>query len=147
MAATVIDRRYTLRRADLPVAVMALDEICFPGDDRVNPAGALWWIVWQGKTPVAYAGLRLCQDPRNLGLAFLNRAGVVPGHRGRGLQKRLIRARIAAARQLAVNELVTYVMTYNVASINSLVSSGFRFYCPATKWGGTSAVYLCKALN
>ena len=74
MRATVADRRYTLRRADLPVAVMALDEICFPGDDRVNPDGALWWIVWQGKTPVAYAGLRLCQDPRNLGLAFLNRA-------------------------------------------------------------------------
>jgi len=138
---------YRIALADLPVAVMALDEICFPGDDRVNPAGALWWIVWLGKTPVAYAGMRLCQDPRNEGLAFLNRAGVVPAHRGRGLQKRLIRARVAAARRLAVNELVTYVMTYNVASINSLVSSGFRFYSPATKWGGTSAVYLCKALN
>jgi RimJ/RimL family protein N-acetyltransferase len=137
---------YRIALADLPVAVMALDEICFPGDDRVNPDGGLWWIAWCGKTPVAYAGMRLCRDPRNEGLAFLNRAGVVPGHRGRGLQKRLIRARVAAARQLAVNELVTYCMTYNAASINSLVHCGFRFYVPATKWGGASAVYLQKAL-
>ena len=137
---------YRIALADLPVAVLALDEICFPHDDRITTADSLWWIVWQDKTPVAYAGLRLCKDPRNLGLAFLNRAGVVPGHRGRGLQQRLIRARVAAARRLAVNELVTYVMIYNVASINSLVNCGFRFYVPATKWGGTTAVYLCKAL-
>ena len=137
---------YRIALADLPVAVLALDEICFPHDDRITTADSLWWIVWQDKTPVAYAGLRLCKDPRNLGLAFLNRAGVVPGHRGRGLQQRLIRARVAAARRLAVNELVTYVMIYNVASINSLVNCGFRFYVPATKWGGTTAVYLCKPL-
>ena len=118
---------YRIALADLPVAVLALDEICFPHDDRITTADSLWWIVWQDKTPVAYAGMRLCKDPRNLGLAFLNRAGVVPGHRGRGLQQRLIRARVAAARRLAVNELVTYVMTYNVASINSLVKCGFRF--------------------
>ena len=137
---------YRIALADLPVAVLALDEICFPHDDRITTADSLWWIVWQDKTPVAYAGMRLCKDPRNLGLAFLNRAGVVPGHRGRGLQQRLIRARAAAARRLAVNELVTYVMIYNVASINSLVNCGFRFYVPATKWGGTTAVYLCKPL-
>ena len=137
---------YRIDLADLPVAVLALDEICFPHDDRITTADSLWWIVWQDKTPVAYAGMRLCKDPRNLGLAFLNRAGVVPGHRGRGLQQRLIRARVAAARRLAVNELVTYVMIYNVASINSLVNCGFRFYVPATKWGGTTAVYLCKPL-
>ena len=117
---------YRIALADLPVAVLALDEICFPHDDRITTADSLWWIVWQDKTPVAYAGMRLCKDPRNLGLAFLNRAGVVPGHRGRGLQQRLIRARVAAARRLAVNELVTYVMIYNVASINSLVNCGFR---------------------
>ncbi len=147
MAAAVTDRRYTIRQADLPVAVIVLDEICFPHDDRVNPADCLWWVAWHGTQPVAYAGMRLCKDPRNLGLAFLNRAGVVPEHRGRGLQKRLIRTRENAARRLAVTELVSYCMTYNVASINSLVNCGFRFYDPATKWGGTSAVYLCKPIR
>jgi RimJ/RimL family protein N-acetyltransferase len=139
--------RYRISHADLPVAVLALDEICFPHDDRVNPDGSLWWIAWYNKQPVAYAGLRLCRDPQNIGLAFLNRAGVIPGHRGRGLQKRLIRARENAARKLAVNELVSYCMNYNVASINSLVRCGFRFYVPATKWGGATAVYLCKPLR
>jgi GNAT superfamily N-acetyltransferase len=99
---------YRIALADLPVAVLALDEICFPHDDRITTADSLWWIVWQDKIPVAYAGLRICQAEQNLGLAFLCRVGVIPGHRGRGLQKRLIRARERAARQLAVSELVTY---------------------------------------
>ena len=146
MRATVADRRYTIRRADLPVAVLALDEICFPHDDRINPADSLWWIVWHGKQPVAYAGLRLCQAEHNLGLAFLCRVGVVPAHRGRGLQKRLIRIREAAARRLAVTELITYCVPWNCPSLNSLISCGYKFYRPTTKYGGAGAVYLRKVL-
>lgn len=146
MAATVTDRRYIIRRADLPVAVLPLDEICFPHDDRITTADSLWWIAWHGKQPVAYAGLRLCREPHNLGLAFLCRVGVVPEHRGRGLQKRLIRTRERAAQRLAVTELVTYCVPWNCASINSLITCGYKFYRPRTKYGGAGAVYLRKVL-
>ena len=138
---------YRIALADLPVAVLALDEICFPHDDRITTADSLWWIVWQDKIPVAYAGLRICQAEQNLGLAFLCRVGVIPGHRGRGLQKRLIRARERAARQLAVSELVTYCVPWNSPSLNSLIACGYKFYRPATRYGGTGSVYLRKALN
>lgn len=138
---------YRIARAELPVAVLPLDEICFPTDERINPADSLWWIVWSGKKPVAYAGLRPCQNAQNKGLAFLCRAGVVPDHRGRGLQKRLIRVREGAARRLGIAELVTYCVPWNCASINSLVACGYRFYLPAEKWGGASAVYLHKRLK
>lgn len=138
---------YRIARADLPVAVLALDEICFPHDDRISTADSLWWIVWHREQPVAYAGLRLCKDEHNLGLAFLCRVGVVPDHRGRGLQKRLIRTREAAARRLAVTELVTYCVPWNCASINSLIATGYRTYRPTTKYGGAGAIYFRKPLR
>lgn len=141
-----MERSYRISRADMPLAVLPLDEICFPADDRINPADSLWWIAWHDKQPVAYAGLRLCRLEQNLGAAFLCRAGVIPGHRGRGLQKRLIRVREQAARKLAITELVTYCVSCNCSSINSLIACGYRTYWPATKWGAASAVYLRKAL-
>lgn len=140
-------KTYRTALVDVPVAVLPLDEICFPVDERISTEDSLWWIVWHGKKPVAYAGLRPCKDPKNKGLAFLCRAGVLPDHRGRGLQKRLIRARERAARKLGVTRLITYCMPYNSPSINSLVSCGYRFYWPAEKWGGSTAVYLHKKIK
>jgi hypothetical protein len=139
-------KTYFIRRELHPVAVLALDEICFPTDYRVNVDGAMWWIVWHGKEAVGYAGLRPCQLPCNAGVGFLNRVGVVAKHRGNGLQKRLIRVREAAARAMKMSELVTYCMGWNCASVNSLVACGYKFYGPATKYGGAQAVYLRKKL-
>lgn len=139
--------RYILRSEQAPVAVLALDEICFPDDYRVNLADALWWIVWKGREAVGYAGLRPCKNPCNNGVGFLNRVGIVPDHRGNGLQKRLIRVREAAARRIGLTELVTYCVPWNSASINSLVACGYRFYRPHTKYGGAGAIYLRKRIS
>lgn len=135
-----------IKRDNLGLPVLPLDEICFPADDRVAVPGSLWWVAWEGKEPVAYAGLRLCSMPENRGLGFLCRAGVIPAYRGRGLQKKLIRVREAEARQLGLGELVTYCMGSNSPSLNSLVTCGYRFYSPATKYGGPGAVYLRRKL-
>jgi GNAT superfamily N-acetyltransferase len=137
---------YIIRAEQAPVAVLALDEICFPEDHRVNVDGALWWIVWHGKEAVGYAGLRPCQLPCNEGVGFLNRVGVVAEHRGHGLQKRLIRVRESAARSYGMTELVTYCMGWNCASVNSLISCDYKFYRPETRYGGADAVYLRKTL-
>jgi GNAT superfamily N-acetyltransferase len=137
---------YVIRAEQAPVAVLALDEICFPEDYRVNIVGALWWIVWHKKEAVGYAGLRPCQLPSNAGVGFLNRVGVVAKHRGNGLQKRLIRVRESAARSHGMTEIVTYCMGWNCASVNSLISCGYKFYRPATRYGGADAVYLRKTL-
>jgi GNAT superfamily N-acetyltransferase len=136
----------TIKRDPLGLPVLPLDEICFPADHRVAVPGSLWWVAWDGTEPVAFAGLRLCSLAENRGLGFLCRAGVVPAYRGRGLQKKLIRVREAAARQLGLKELVTYCLCSNSPSMNSLVSCGYRFYVPATKYGGSGSVYLRKEL-
>lgn len=137
---------YLIRREDTPIPVLPLDQQCFPSDHRPTLENSLWWVIWHNGEPVGYAGLRVCQNPQNKGLGFLSRAGVVAKHRGKGLQKRLIRAREATARALGLNELVTYVAHWNSPSINSLVACGYRFYRPADKWGGKESVYLRKRL-
>jgi GNAT superfamily N-acetyltransferase len=138
--------RYVIRAEQAPVAVLALDEICFPNDYRISLADSLWWIVWKGKEAVGYAGLRPCQNPCNAGVGFLCRVGVVPEHRGKGLQKRLIKAREAEAKRIGLVELVTYCVPWNCPSINSLVACGYRFYRPETKYGGGGSIYLRKRL-
>jgi GNAT superfamily N-acetyltransferase len=137
---------YRIRREPVPLAVLPLDQECFPSDHRPVLENSLWWVVWCGREPVGYAGLRVCQTSCNKGLGFLSRAGVIAKHRGKGLQKRLIRVREAEARALGLTEVVTYVAHWNCPSINSLAACGYKHYRPATKWGGKEAVYMRKKL-
>ena len=52
------------------------------------------------------------------------------------------------ARKHGFNELVTYVMAYNLASANNLIRCGFKLYRPAQPelWGGKTALYFRKTL-
>lgn len=125
-----------------------LDRILFSSDHEIKGDNCWWWTIEDRGEAIAFAGLRPCQEPHNAGLAYLIRAGVRRTHRGRGLQKQLIRARVRMARKHGFNELVTYVMAYNVASANNLISCGFKLYRPANPedWGGKTALYFRKPL-
>lgn len=83
--------------------------------------------VWE---LVGYAGGRVIPET---GAYYLSRAMVLPEYRGRGLQKRLIRARVAHARRLGCPRVVTYTNPVNVASNNSLIACGFK---TASPWDG-----------
>lgn len=128
--------------------VRRLDRILFSEDHEIKADGCWWWIIEEKGEGIAFAGLRPCQVAHNAGLAYLIRAGVRRTHRGRGLQRQLIRARIRMAKRHGFNELVTYVMAYNVASANNLISCGFKLYRPANPedWGGKTALYFRKPL-
>lgn len=93
---------------------------------------AVWWVAEQDGEPVAYAGL-LPQEAD--GKAFLLRAGVIPAARGLGLQKRLIRVRVAHARKLGLFRVYTYVNASGYASMRSLLSCGFKPYFFTTAEG------------
>ena len=97
-------------------------------------------------TPIAFGGLRGCKHEANKGLAYMIRSGVRSKHRGQGLQKRLIKARIAMARRNGFSEIVTYVLDWNLASANSLIACGFRLYTPADYYAGKKAYYFRKRL-
>lgn len=128
--------------------IARLDRILFESDAPVEQAGCWWWFIRDSKgRPIAFAGLRPCKEPSNLGLAYMIRAGVRAKYRGRGLQKKLIRARVAMARRRGFREIVAYVLEWNLASANSLIACGFRLYTPTSKYGGETALYFRKQLS
>jgi GNAT superfamily N-acetyltransferase len=118
---------------------------CLPGDD---PCGYkprdLWWIAFDAGTPVAFAGVR--PTAYNPSIWYLFRAGVIPSARGNGLQKRLIRVRLAGAARLGADMVVTDTRASNCASANSLIAAGFRTYNPASRWALPDSVYWRKKL-
>jgi GNAT superfamily N-acetyltransferase len=126
-----------LQLADLQTTVLPSD-VPYPTD-----RGA-WWLVYDDGKPVAFAGVvpftRWCD------CAYLCRAGVLPTHRGKGLQKRLIALREQYARRVGMKWVVTDT-TANPASSNSLISRQYRLFDPTKPWGPSGALYWRKRLD
>jgi GNAT superfamily N-acetyltransferase len=121
----------------------------FPDDLMENPDSDDWFIAYKGATPVAFAGMcdlvvRKFPWPKKKikveGVALLSRAGVLPSHRGHGLQRDLIAARVARAREIGKEEVWT--TTYdNPQSGNNLIAMGFRLFVPPYRWGASGTNY------
>lgn len=118
---------------------------CLPGDDPCPyKDGDCWWIAFADELPVAFAAVRPTGTP---GVWYLCRAGVIPTARGQGLQKRLIRVRLLAAKAAGASAVVTDTRPNNCASSNSLIAAGFRTYNPATRWACDDSIYWRKELQ
>jgi GNAT superfamily N-acetyltransferase len=72
-------------------------------------------------------------------------AGVHEEYRGRGLQKRLIRARVRHAKRIGWKYAITYTID-NPPSENSLIGCGFKRYAPADPYVKGTANYWRKLL-
>lgn len=108
-----------------------LDTICFPAPDRsfANGPDYHWWVAYEGGKPVAYAGLYV----QTKGLeAHFERCGVIPSARGKGLQRALIKARLAWCRRRGLLVAKTYTTGpshadgANSFSIGNLRACGFQ---------------------
>lgn len=103
-----------------------------------------WWIAYDGAMPVGFAGI--VQSVRWCDTGYLCRSGVLRSHRGKGLQKRLIRVREAKAKRMGWRWLISD--TYrNPPSANSLISCGFKTFIPSRPWGFENATYWRKRLT
>lgn len=124
--------------------LVRLHKATFPMDSEPEWAAGAWWVVKDGATPVAFAGLTPSVHWRDV--FYMVRAGVLPEYRGLGLQRRLIRARTAYARKAGANWLVT--STYNnLRSANSLIACGFHLYEPEVPWGADGTCYWSKFIG
>lgn len=130
-------------------AVATWQTSLFPSDAPVDIPSSLWW--WARVKPAT--GLSFCVGLAGLQVGhqgdavtgYLSLAGVVPGWRGLGIHKDLIRKRITKARELGLLRLVTD--TYNnPASANNLIDLGFRTFMPDAPWKADGAVYWFKDL-
>lgn len=125
--------------------VLRLQGYLFPSDVTVDPASSIWWVARVCGVDIALAGLRV-PFPDSPVTGYLSLCGVESAFRGRGIQRALIRKRIAMARKLGVLKVVTD--TYNnPASANNLIACGFRTYMPDEPWKADGAVYWFKDLT
>jgi len=136
-----------LRQTKRILLIQELDKICFPEDaplEQVDLLSTIWFIAYEGKTVAAYAGIKVVQG--NTG--YLIRAGVLPDHRGKGLQTKLIKIRERWANKNGLKYLITYTTTDHVVSANSLIRCGFKLYRPASPWAGDyDWLYFLKTLR
>lgn len=132
-------KRVDIRSLVIQDTLAGLQKKCLPGDTLYDTNYGYWWIVYDAlNLPCAFAGL--VSSVRWLDTGYLCRAGVLSGHRGHGIQKRLIRARIRQAKALGWNWLITD--TYlNPASSNSLIACGFKLFEPSKPWGVKETLY------
>ncbi len=103
-----------------------------------------WWVVKDNGFLAAYAALSINEE---YGYAFLARVGVHQNYRGRGLQKRFIKAREKFALDQGINRVITYTAPHNVSSNNSLITSGYKTYNPGVEYVGEGWIYWIKPLG
>lgn len=118
--------------------ILALQKECLPEDTPVDPARGDWWLAFDGDAPVGFANL--CPSDAMPNAGYLARAGVLPAYRGLGIQRRLIRVRVAQAKRYGW-EWVRSDTRQNPASSNNLIACGFRIFAPEAPWGHADAIY------
>lgn len=96
---------------------LLMDELGFAGD--WFPVHRTFVALWDGEV----VGFGVIERRGRTGT--LTMAGVRRDHRGRGLQRRLIRARLRWARQKGLTRVTTYVHRGNWRSMNNLIRCGF----------------------
>jgi GNAT superfamily N-acetyltransferase len=100
-----------------------------------------WWLAFHKVAAVAFAGAVPSTHARNAG--YICRVGVLPAHRGQGLQSRLMRAAESRARRNGWTCMVSDT-TRNVASANNFIRAGYRLYQPRYPWAFTDTLYWRK---
>jgi len=124
-------KRVDIRLDSVQTRLSVLQKICLPFDKPYDTTSGYWWIAIKNGVDIGFAGL--VHSSRWTDCCNLIRAGVVPDHRGQGLQKKFIRVRIRQAKALKMNWIVT--STYdNPASANSLIACGFKMFDPSVPW-------------
>ncbi len=134
--------KYTIRRVsgtDHANTLHAMHALTFPADEHEEYGVGWWWLAYdEAGEPVGFAGMRpALSEPEAV---YLSRCGVLSGHRGRGLQRRLLQARLRHAKALRCPAAIT--TTYcNPPSGNNLIRAGFRLYAPGAPWGSEGTCY------
>lgn len=118
-----------------------LDKYLFNADDEFKQ-NRDWWVILDKGKIVAYCG---CSYVKNV--CIFVRAWVQRDHRGKGIQKKMISTRVRAAKNNNCIQCITYTLTTNYASANSLISKGFKLYEPQNKWVGSDVLYFWIGLQ
>lgn len=113
-------------------------ELKFPKliDDELEGVNCFWWLAYLDQEPVAFSGMVPSRLYSNAG--YLKRSGVLPEHRGNGLQLRFFKARENKARKIGWSMLISETVTSNVVSANNFIRAGYRLFEPKEPWARDS---------
>jgi GNAT superfamily N-acetyltransferase len=138
-------KKVDTRKPDIQSLLLYLQKKCLPVDTPYDTSKGHWWIAYteEGK-PVGFAGLVRSLSWYDCG--YLCRAGVLYEFRGKGIQKRMVKVRIAKAKKLGWNWAITDT-TANPPSSNSLINQGFKLYEPTKPWAYKHSLYWRKRLD
>lgn len=139
---------YRIRRIDpdeYADELIEIQKICLPESTPIKPEeNDEWWGAFLGDAVIAVAAMR--PSVRWPLTGYLSRAGVLPEHRGNGLQRRLIDVRLRQAQRHGWQWVVTDTIE-NPVSSNNLIDCGFRMYEPKIVWGFKGALYWRKYIG
>jgi len=126
-------------------AIEAADRVCFPFD---KPYMFAWdknasWVAHDKEELVGY----LSAHPLRNGIWFFSRVGVMPSHRGQGLQRKLMTVMERHGRREGWREVVTYTVGRNGYSTANILEAGYRTYEPRKSYVGFQVVHLRKKLG
>jgi len=126
--------------AELYDALQYLDrEVVFRGCNNEFKDNRDWLVICDIKGQiVAYCGVLASEK-----VAIFVRAWVRKKYRGKGYQRKMIKARIAAVKK-SCNVVITYTMPDNVVSSNNLIRCGFKMYTPEYAYAGREMLYWKK---
>ena len=117
-----------------------LDYKVFSGCNDEFKENRDWWVITSANQIIAYCGCAFSEN-----ICIFVRAWVHKDYRGQGLQKKMIKLRLKSAYDCYT--AITYTTTDNYASANSLISQGFKLFCPEYAYAGRQMLYFQKELK
>jgi len=135
--------RVNLSDKEMCKTIMWMHKKCFPDDEVLEPTEGYWWVVKLDKELVGFCAMR--RTIRWSDCGYLWRAAVMRCHRGKGLQRRMIRIRERLAKKLGWNYMISDTND-NPQSANNLIKTGYLMYQPGWPYGAETACYWKKKL-
>ena len=138
---------YVIRQVDGADEFDVLRELQEPFKEEmpiVDTSDGQWWVAYRDSVPAAFLGMIASTYYPNAG--YFKRVGVLPEHRGHGLQGRLMRAMEQSARRSGL-ELIVSDTTDNVPSANNFIRSGWMMFSPKFPWSFPQSLYWRKDLH
>jgi GNAT superfamily N-acetyltransferase len=124
--------------------LVRLQKTCLPHDKLCTSKTAVWWVGFDGDTPVAFCVLSPSRKWADT--AYLARSGVIPAYRGKGLQKRMITIREKYAKRKNFTWVISDT-TANPPSSNSLIKRGYQLFEPSSPWAWVHSLYWRKRIK
>src|SRR5262249_6370969 len=138
--------RYQIREVDgsdgtIWLEIESLHDLIFWRDaPPIDPDHGHWWIAKLGRKAVGFAGL--VESPHCPDMGYLVRVGVLPAHRGNGLQRRFMRALEACAKRNGWSGIVAD--TRDALSANNFARADYGIFEPERRWAFLDSIYWRK---